>query len=84
MPDTAVVLADVFLMVSPLGSVTTPAALIVVLAVAPMLPASANRLGVVSTPAAETVVLPVAPKVEIPSAPSVPPVKIFVLMVDAA
>jgi len=40
--------------------------------------------GVVSTPATEIVVLAVPPKVETPVAPSVPLVKMFVLMVVAA
>ena len=40
--------------------------------------------GVVSTPATEMVVLAVPPKVETPVTPSVPLVKMFVLMVVAA
>ena len=40
--------------------------------------------GVVNTPATEMVVLAVPPKVETPVAPSVPLVKMFVLIVVAA
>ena len=90
LPDNAVELADAFLMVSLLGKVITPAALMVVDAVAPkvetpMTPSVPFTVapGVTSRPAAEIVVLAVAPKVETHVAPSVPLVKMLVLMVVA-
>lgn len=98
LPDSAVELADAFLMVSPerslswvvlapprsrasalAGVVSTPAAEIVVLAVAPkvatpmaLIVPLKSPLGEVSTPAVEMVVLAVAPKVARPIALSVP------------
>lgn len=76
-PDMTVELAVAFLIVSPARSVNW-------VVLAPPRNRATALDGVVSTPAAEIVVLAVAPKVETPVAPSVPLVKMFVLIVVAA
>jgi len=76
-PDITVELAEAFLIVSPERSVNW------VVDAPPRKRATALD-GVVSTPATEMVVLAVPPKVETPVTPSVPFVKMFVLMVVAA
>lgn len=76
-PDMTVELADAFLMVSPERSVNW-------VVDAPPRNRAVAPLGVVSTPATEIVVLAVPPKVETPVTPSVPLVKMLVLMVVAA
>lgn len=77
LPDRTVVLAVVFLMVSPERRVSW-------VVLAPPRNRAVALAGVVSTPATEIVVLAVPPKVETPVAPSVPLVKMFVLIVVAA
>lgn len=77
LPDRTVVLAAAFLMVSPERRVNW-------VVLAPPRNRATALDGVVSTPATEIVVLAVPPKVETPVAPSVPLVKMFVLIVVAA
>ena len=77
LPDTDVVLAVVFLMVSPAFSVNW-------VVDAPPRNSATALAGVVSTPATEMVVLAVPPKVETPVTSSAPFVKMLVLSVVAA
>ena len=77
LPERTVELAEAFLIVSPERSVNW-------VVLAPPRNRAVAPAGVVSTPATEIVVLAVPPNVETPVAPSVPLVKIFVLMVVAA
>ena len=77
LPERTVELAEAFLIVSPERSVNW-------VVLAPPRNRAVAPAGVVSTPATEMVVLAVPPKVETPVTPSVPLVKMFVLMVVAA